>query len=350
MKREAPARPGSRKAAGRESASEADQAMHKLDLSRRKLVHNLDWNLLKVFHLIASQGGVSRAAGVLLRQQPAVSLALKRLEDQLGTKLCHRGPSGFSLTGEGKEVADLCRSIFEGVHDLPLKLAKLTDTLVGQVRIQLVSNLVFPPLDRCIAIFHQQYPGMEFQVGVSAWRIVESMVLRSEVDVGIAPTRFFNSSLRYVRLCSEEHEVYCGRDHPMFGQTVIDLRELRSERFVLTGADEPDEITGFRLRYGLGQVVGASSEYLEEALRLVRNGVGLGFLPDAMARPLCQAKLLHAVAPAAEKAVVELYVITNPLSARSAAAQVFVDELHRQIELEPGEPTSNPRVREAQPR
>lgn len=329
-------RQGSRKGATRGGASEADLAMRKLDLARRKLVHNLDWNLLKVFHLIASQGGVSRAAGVLLRQQPAVSLALKRLEDQLGTKLCQRGPSGFALTAEGKEVAEVCRGIFEGVHDLPLKLAKLTDTLVGQVRVQLVSNLVFPPLDRCITTFHQRYPGMEFIVGVSAWRVVESMVLRSEVDVGVAPTRFFNSSLRYVRLCSEQHEVYCGRDHPMFGHTVADLRDLRSERFVLTAADEPDEITGFRLRFGLGQVVGASSEYLEEALRLIRNGVGLGFLPDAMARPLCELDLLRPVAPATEKPTVELYVITNPLSPRSAAAQIFVEELHRQVQIEPG--------------
>ncbi len=335
MARNESTRPGARKATARSGASEADLAMRKLDLARRKLVHNLDWNLLKVFHLIASQGGVSRAAGVLLRQQPAISLALKRLEDQVGTKLCQRGPSGFALTTEGKEVADLCRTIFDGVHDLPLKLAKLSDTMVGQVRVQLVSNLVFPPLDRSITTFHQHYPGMEFIVGVSAWRVVESMVLRNEVDVGIAPTRFFNSSLRYVRLCSEQHEIYCGRDHPMFGHTVTDLRDLRNERFVLTAADEPDEITGFRLRFGLGQVAGASSEYLEEALRLIRNGVGLGFLPDAMAKPLCQLDLLHAVAPTAEKALVELYVITNPLSPRSAAAQLFVDELHRQIELEP---------------
>lgn len=335
MGREEAGRQSGRKTAQRPGASEADLAMRKLDLARRKLVHNLDWNLLKVFHLIASQGGVSRAAGVLLRQQPAVSLALKRLEDQLGAKLCQRGPSGFALTAEGKEVGDLCRTIFEGVHDLPLKLAKLTDTLVGQVRVQLVSNLVFPPLDRCITSFHQRYPGMEFIVGISAWRVVESMVLRSEVDVGVAPTRFFNSSLRYIRLCSEQHEVYCGRDHPMFGHTVADLRDLRAERFVLTAADEPDEITGFRLRFGLGQVIGASSEYLEEALRLIRSGVGIGFLPDAMAKPLCRAGLLHAIAPAAEKPTVELYVITNPVGPRTSEAQIFVDELHRQIELEP---------------
>ena len=332
MPRKEPSNPIRRKTP-RGNASEADLAMRKLDLARRKLVHNLDWNLLKVFHLIASQGGVSRAAGVLLRHQPAVSLALKRLEGQLGTKLCQRGPRGFALTAEGKEVADLCRTIFEGVHDMPLRLNKLADTLVGQVRLQVVSNLVFPPLDHAITVFHQRYPAMEFMVGVSAWRVVESMVLRSEVDVGIAPTRFFNSGLRYVHLCREQHRIWCARDHPMFGQTVSDLRELRTEPFVLTAADEPDEITGFRLRYGLGQIVAASSEYLEEALRLIRNSVGLGFLPDAIASPLQREGLLHCVAPDTEHPLVDLYVITSPVSPRSAAANLFVEELHHQIEL-----------------
>ena len=118
----------------------------------------------------------------------------------------------------------------------------------------------------------------------------------------------------------------------MFGHTVSDLRELRNEPFVLTAADEPDEITGFRLRYGLGQVVSASSEYLEEALRLIRNGVGLGFLPDAIASPLQKEGLLHCVAPETENPLVDLYVITNPLSPRSAAAGLFVEELHHQVE------------------
>ena len=122
----------------------------------------------------------------------------------------------------------------------------------------------------------------------------------------------------------------------MFGRTVGDLRDLRNERFVVTAADEPDEITGFRLRFGLGQVVGATSEYLEEALRLICNGVGLGFLPDAMAFPLRDKGLLHDVAPNLEMPRVDLYVITNPTSARFSTATLFADELRRQSELEPG--------------
>ena len=44
---------------------------------------NVDWNLLKTFHEIVEAGGVSRAGRALRRKQPALSLALKRLEAEL---------------------------------------------------------------------------------------------------------------------------------------------------------------------------------------------------------------------------------------------------------------------------
>ena len=68
-------------------------------------LRKLDWNLLRVFSEIARAGGVSEAARKMGRKQPAVSLALKRLEAHLGAKLCERGPAGFRLTEEGEFIA-----------------------------------------------------------------------------------------------------------------------------------------------------------------------------------------------------------------------------------------------------
>lgn len=75
------------------------------------IFRNLDWNLLKVFDEIVRSRGVSAAARQLERNQPAVSLALKRFEDRLGTTLCRRGPGGFELLVEGEPVAETCRDI-----------------------------------------------------------------------------------------------------------------------------------------------------------------------------------------------------------------------------------------------
>ena len=93
---------------------------------------NVDWNLLKTFHEIAEAGGVSRAGRALRRKQPALSLALKRLEAELGVTLCRRGPRGFELTDEGMLVAETCRSLNSLVRNVPKRLGNLTEEVRGQ--------------------------------------------------------------------------------------------------------------------------------------------------------------------------------------------------------------------------
>src|SRR5262245_53620085 len=87
---------------------------------------NLDWNLLKVFREIVRAGGVTRAGRELVRKQPALSLALKRLESQCGVVLCRRGPRGFELTDEGRIVAAACEHVLLQIGQIPDSLAGST--------------------------------------------------------------------------------------------------------------------------------------------------------------------------------------------------------------------------------
>ncbi|MGE8671988.1 MAG: LysR family transcriptional regulator, partial [Achromobacter kerstersii] len=64
----------------------------------------MDWNLLRTFMFVVQERGVGRAAQALHLSQPAVSQALKRLEDAVGGMLLHRRNGEFRLTGLGDEI------------------------------------------------------------------------------------------------------------------------------------------------------------------------------------------------------------------------------------------------------
>ena len=132
---------------------------------------NLDWNLLKTFHEIVQSEGVSRASRTLGRKQPALSLALKRLETQLDVKLCGRGPAGFCLTDEGILVADICSSLNGLVQQVPKKLSNISEEVAGKVSIQVVSCLVCDKLDSGISRFHQSHPHAEIIIDIKTWEI-----------------------------------------------------------------------------------------------------------------------------------------------------------------------------------
>ena len=297
----------------------------------RDFLRRLDWNLLKVFLAIVDAGGVSRACAPLRRGQPAVSQALRRLEDDLGVRLCERGPAGFRLTDEGRLLADVCRSLAQLVGDIPNEIADASSEVRGRVRIQLISNIVDRHLDEAIEVFHRGYPLVEIVIDVATWDSVNRSLLRNEIEVGIAPARFKHAELRYEPLLREVHQAFCGRGHPLFGQHLADPAALAGQRFILTGADEPDELTRFRLRHGLGEHIAGVSEYLEEAKRLTLIGVGVCFLPVAYAAPEVAAGKLCCLLDPASGPSMEIFVITNPKAPPQRARERFLDALRRSV-------------------
>ena len=289
-------------------------------------LRQLDWNLLKVFSVLVETGGLTRAAEKLGRKQPAISLALKRLEQRLEARLCRRGPSGFALTEEGRRLAETCARLTDMIRQLPDVIADATQTVRGPIRIRLISNLVNHRLDDAIATFHHKYPGAELLVDVATWSDVVNALLRQEIDIGVAPSQRKRAELSYFPLFKEIHRPYCGRSHPLFNKRVANAQDLAGEAFILTGSDEPDQLSDFRLKHGIGRNIAGVTEHLEEARRMTIVGVGLCFLPEGYAAPDVAAGRLWPLLGARGLPSMEIYVITNPNGPPHLSRRLFIEE------------------------
>ena len=294
-------------------------------------LQQLDWNLLKVFSVLVATGGLTRAAEKLGRKQPAISLALKRLEERLDARLCNRGPSGFALTEEGRRLAETCARLNDMIRQLPEIIADATQTVRGPIRIRLISNLVNQRLDEAIASFHHKYPLAELLVDVVTWSDVVNSLLRQEIDIGIAPSQRKRAELTYLPLFKEIHRPYCGRSHPLYGTRIADPRGLAEAAFILTGSDEPDQLSDFRLKHGLGRNIAGVTEHLEEARRLTVLGVGLCFLPEGYAAPDVATGRLWPLLGARGLPSMEIYIITNPNGPPHLSRRLFIAEFKAAI-------------------
>ena len=87
---------------------------------------------LQVFLTVATEKSFSRAAERLLRTQPAVSLALQRLEQELGEKLIDRSGKDLLLTDAGRTVLDYARRFESLRQEMENSLAELRDNSAGQ--------------------------------------------------------------------------------------------------------------------------------------------------------------------------------------------------------------------------
>ncbi|RZL98793.1 MAG: LysR family transcriptional regulator [Variovorax sp.] len=102
-----------------------------------------DLQLLRAFVTVARDGSVSRAAAHLHLSQPAVSLQLKSLAEQLGLTLFRRLPRGLELTPEGLALLPRAERVLSSLADFNHAAIRLQDAVVGTLRLGTILDPAF---------------------------------------------------------------------------------------------------------------------------------------------------------------------------------------------------------------
>jgi len=80
------------------------------------MVSNMDWDKLRIFHIVASAGSFTRAGEILGLSQSAVSRQIRTLENSLQTSLFNRHARGLILTDEGETLYETTKDVFSKIH------------------------------------------------------------------------------------------------------------------------------------------------------------------------------------------------------------------------------------------
>jgi DNA-binding transcriptional LysR family regulator len=158
---------------------------------------------------------------------------------------------------------------------------------------------------------------------------VTRRLTRQFADIGIAPARFLDAAFRHQLLYSESIRLYCGRPHPLNGRRFTKPEELADQGIILTGGDEPDVISRYRLQNGLGRVVSGQSAHLDEAKRLTLLGIGICFLPEPFVRVEASKGLLWPLLPKAQSFASDIYVVSLPLERVQLPTRLFCNVLEQ---------------------
>ena len=292
-----------------------------------QFARQVDWNLFRIFYALARHGSISATARALGMQQPSVSAALKRLEDHIQTSLCVRSATGISLTPAGTTLLGICERLQNEVQGIPVEVAKALAALDGTLSIRMLSQLVSPRLDAALARFHTRNPRVVIRIDVAPWRAVVDAVRSGEASMGVACDSAPSADLRYEPLMRETQQLYCGRRHPLFGQTPSMPNELAGQRYIHTGEDEPAALEAFRQRYGLGRQQAGFAEDLHEVRWLIELGVGIGFLPTVVANSLPDPNVLWPLLPPHLLPGYDVFVITRVAPAIEPLAQRLLEEI-----------------------
>jgi DNA-binding transcriptional LysR family regulator len=301
-----------------------------------RFAHNLDWNLLRTFVVVVEEGSITAAANRLLLQQPAVSMALKRLEQTTGHRLIDRRPGRFEVTEAGEKLHRQARDIFAAVVRLPDALESAGTDISGHVSIHAVSHVHHPGWDARLAGFFDTRPKVTMSVTIETTADVISSVERGLASIGLCDG-IIPSGLDKVLYKRERYALYCGRGHRLFGVRDAMLDDLRGDYYVaftadVLGGQHMNAITAVRAMGSFGQKVRAVSSHVEEVTRLIAADVGVGMLPNHLAEPHVNAGHLWQLPPYDSLPAQDVFVITNPAAMLNPAEQAFLAHMR---DLEP---------------
>jgi molybdate transport repressor ModE-like protein len=221
---------------------------------------------------IAETQNISRAAGRLGIRQPSLSMAVRRLENLLGTPLLLRKKSGVELTKAGHYLAKRGKALIQDWESLKAGVLSQAQSLTGRFSIgchPAVARYALPPF---LPELLRKNPGIEIHLEHDLSRKITESVISHALDFGIVVNPVSHPDLVILELCSDRITLWdrAGK----IGETLLYDPSLHQSQFVL----QKLEAKGIRFNRTI------TSSSLEVLCELARAGAGTAILPTRVAR------------------------------------------------------------------
>jgi DNA-binding transcriptional LysR family regulator len=235
---------------------------------------------LEVLVAVAQEKGFSRAAERLRRTQPAVSQAIRRLEDDVGTRLVDRSSKDGTLTAAGQLLYGHALRLLHLRRDAEHEVRELRHLDRGNLAIAANEYTVLHLLD-VLAEFRRRHPRIRVEVRRSLASEIPSEVLGRDVELGIVTYRPLQPGLTVIPIASDELVLLVAPGHRLAGRVRVSIRDLGEEVFLAHNVRSPHRdrvVKAFERRRTPLPIV-MELPTLDAINRLVAAGVGVALSP-----------------------------------------------------------------------
>lgn len=232
---------------------------------------------LTVFEAVARHASFTRAAEELHLSQPAVSMQVKQLEENLGVSLFEHVGKRIFLTEAGQEMADYSLKINHLLQEAAAVLEDLKGLRRGHLSISVASTANYFAT-RLLAAFSKQHEGLSFSLDVTNRETLLAQLERNERDLVIMGKPPANLDLEVEAFLDNPLVLVAPGDHPLARKQGIALAEIANERIVMRERGSGTRIAIERwfaernVSFPRGMELG-SNEAIKQA---VEAGLGLG--------------------------------------------------------------------------
>src|SRR6266481_1409524 len=281
---------------------------------------------LQVFLAIANEKSFSRAAEKLGRTQPAVSLALQRLELALGEKLIDRSAKDLILTDAGHAVLEYARRFDNLRLELENSLAELRDNSAGRLTIGANESTTLYLL-RYIERYRQLYPKVKVQVRRSLSSKVPNELLDGNLELGVISYDPGDARLVSSVIYSDSLVFVVSPAHRFAERESVSITELDMETFIAHNVVSPYREVVLRefQRHKVPLNMDVEMPTVETIRKLVQSNQGVAFMPRMCVGPELEQGTLRAVKVNELNVERKIRLVYPARRALSHAAKAFLE-------------------------
>jgi len=254
-------------------------------------------NELRYIVAVAQERNFRRAAEKSFISQPALSLAIQKLEEELGVQIFERGKNEVSATPVGAQIVEQAQRVLEEAGHIREIANRGNDQLSGELRVGIIYSVGPYLLPGLIPALKKLAPDMPLEVEENITANLDALLRNGRLDAAIIALPYGDAGILTRPLYDEPFEVVVGSDHHWAGRRSIKPEELSSEKVLLLDSghcfsNQVAEACPELNRKGAEIQQGTS---LETIRNMAASGLGITVLPASANSARYRNKLLKVI-------------------------------------------------------
>ncbi|MCX7222971.1 MAG: LysR substrate-binding domain-containing protein [Burkholderiales bacterium] len=288
------------------------------------MANHFDLTDLQLIVNIGDASSLTRGAEKSHLSLPAASNRVKNLEDHFGTRLFNRNSQGVTLTPSGEAFLRHARLVLRQIDHLRGDIHEYSRGIKGQVRVLANTTAMTEFMPAVLSRYLASHPDVTVELRERLSYLVIKAVSEGSADIGIVAGRPASSELEYLPyrkdrlvLVTAAHHAFADRAEVEFGETMRYEYVGLSEWSAIQAADKLGHPFRFRVEVGS----------FEAVCRMIEAGVGIGVVPELVARRYAQRLKIKIVRLSDEWADRKLQICVRKLEQLPGFARDLVNML-----------------------
>jgi LysR family hydrogen peroxide-inducible transcriptional activator len=252
---------------------------------------------LRYIVAVAQERHFGRASDRCCISQPALSLAIQKLEEELGTTIFERRKNKITWTPLGESIVHQAQRVLEEADQIRVLAAQGKDQLMGPLRFGVIATVGPYILPDLVAALCKRAPKMPLELEENLTLNLAGMLKSGKLDVIMIALPFDEPAIVTTALYDEPFKALVPVGHPWQKKKLVDSRELGAEKVLLPHAGHcfRQQVLDGCPELSRSDAEGWQGNSLETIRQMVASGLGITVLPCSALTPKYENKRLIAI-------------------------------------------------------